>query len=145
MRFAVPPGLRPRAVEPVVTKLKLSMASMGKMTPAIAETPPWLTAGMFHQKSLLSVPSICQFTEFGPGSIDAGVSTAATCVVAGESGGLSHHLREVATTVRNILYNYLRQDGGLEVGDGIEGQGSGRDFYCLIGRREAELRGNGVA
>src|SRR5436309_1880084 len=47
---------------PVVTNEKFSMASMGTLTPGMAETPPWLTAGMFHHRSLLSVPSICQFT-----------------------------------------------------------------------------------
>ncbi len=64
VRFAVPPELRPSSVEPAVTNEKFSIASMGRITPAIEETPPWLTAGIFHQRSLLSVPSICQFTEF---------------------------------------------------------------------------------
>src|ERR1700685_849485 len=63
VRLAVPPELRPRSVEPAVTKEKFSIASMGRMTPAIDDTPPWLTAGIFHQRSLLSVPSICQLTE----------------------------------------------------------------------------------
>ena len=47
----------------LVTKENWSIASSGNTIPAIPFTPPWLTAGMFHHKSLLSVPSICQFTE----------------------------------------------------------------------------------
>src|ERR1700677_1010860 len=71
VRLAVPPELRPSSVEPAVTNEKFSIASMGKITPAIDDTPPWFTAGMFHQRSLLSVPSIWQFTEFQRGPLTA--------------------------------------------------------------------------
>ena len=36
--------------------------SSGKTTPAMLCTPPWFTAGILCQKSLLSVPSICQLS-----------------------------------------------------------------------------------
>ena len=57
----VPPGLRPPSGPAWVCAENWSTASSGRMMPAMPETPPWLTAGMLCQRSLLSTPSICQF------------------------------------------------------------------------------------
>ena len=50
----------------------------------------------------------------GTASVDAGDACAATCGEAGESGGLSEHLSEVAAAVGQILHDDFRQDGGLQ-------------------------------
>ena len=59
-RFTLPPGLRPDSGAACVCAENCSTASMGRIMPAIPETPPWLTAGILCQRSLLSMPSICQ-------------------------------------------------------------------------------------
>ena len=50
------------SVQPHVTagRLKLLATGAARRTPAIPDTPPWLTAGILCQMSLLSTPSICQ-------------------------------------------------------------------------------------
>src|SRR5882762_5279780 len=65
IRLTVPPALRPDSAPDCVCDENSSIESIGSTTPAIPETPPWLTAGMLCQKSLLSTPSICQFIWFG--------------------------------------------------------------------------------
>ena len=56
----MPPGLRPGVRDALVCIENCSTASIGRMMPAIPDTPPWLTAGILCQISLLSTPSICQ-------------------------------------------------------------------------------------
>ena len=61
-RFTLPPGLRPTSADDCVCRLNSAIESIGSVTPAMFSTPPWFTAGMLCHQSLLSAPSICQFT-----------------------------------------------------------------------------------
>ncbi len=57
-RFTVEPALRPISAWPPDWIENWSIASIGSSVPAMPETPPWLTAAVFWNASLLSAPSI---------------------------------------------------------------------------------------
>ena len=116
------PALRPVSACPPDCTENWSIASMGSSVPAMPETPPWFTAAVFWNASLLSAPSIWKLLPR--------VRTPFTECLR-HAGRELQHPPEVAAVERQFLHLLGPDDVGERGRHGVESGTGGRHFDHL--------------